>query len=162
MRTADQKRRRIVNTNCTKCKWKQWRRLVNTSSTNMGMLWSLLTRRPRRVIGGNRSIINRGNLTRINIFRQYIDEHPMLLMFSRGFKDIVTKTAFFKEFPGLENKFQNSRGFKEIKDPYEPCSSNVDLTYFANRHAVQSPAKNVNNLKKCARGTMVASLFNRS
>ena len=44
----------------------------------------------------------------------------MLLMFSRGFKDIVTKTAFFKEFPGLENKFQNSRGFKEIKDPYEP------------------------------------------
>ena len=110
-----------MNTNCTKCKWKQWRRLVNTSSTNMGMLWSLLTRRPR-VIGGNRSIINRGNLTRINIFRQYIDEHPMLLMFSRGFKDIVTKTAFFKEFPGLENKFQNSRGFKEIKDPYEPCS----------------------------------------
>ena len=45
----------------------------------------------------------------------------MLIMFSRGFKDIVTKTAFFKEFPGLENKFQNSRGFKEIKDPYEPC-----------------------------------------
>ena len=45
----------------------------------------------------------------------------MLLMFSRGFKDIVAKTAFFKEFPGLENKFQNSRGFKEIKDPYEPC-----------------------------------------
>ena len=42
-------------------------------------------------------------------------------MFSRGFKDIVTKTAFFKEFPGpgLQNKFQNSRGFKEIKDPYE-------------------------------------------
>ena len=24
----------------------------------------------------------------------------MLLVFSRGFKDIVTKTAFFKEFPG--------------------------------------------------------------
>ena len=41
-------------------------------------------------------------------------------MFSRGFKDIVAKTAFFKEFPGLENKFKNSRGFKEIKDPYEP------------------------------------------
>ena len=41
-------------------------------------------------------------------------------MMWRGFKDIVTKTAFFKEFPGLENKFQNSRGFKEIKDPCEP------------------------------------------
>ena len=73
-----------------------------------------------RVNGGNRSIINYGNVTRINILRQYIEEHPMLLMCSRGFKDIVTKTAFFKEFPGLENKFQNSRGFKEIKDPYEP------------------------------------------
>ena len=45
----------------------------------------------------------------------------MLLMFSRGFKDIITKTAKFKEFPGLENKFQNSRGFKEIKDTWEPC-----------------------------------------
>ena len=86
----------------------------------MGKLWDLLIRRPR-VIGGNRSIINWGNLTRINILRQYIEEHPMLLMFSRGFKDIITKTAFFKEFPGLENKFQNSRGFKEIKDTYEPC-----------------------------------------
>ena len=42
-------------------------------------------------------------------------------MFSRGFKDIITKTAIFKEFPGLENKFQNSRGFKEIKDSWEPC-----------------------------------------
>ena len=73
-----------------------------------------------RVIGGNRSIINYGNLTRMNILGQYIEEHPMLLMFSRGFKDIVTKTDFFKEFPGPENKFQNSRGFKEIKDPYEP------------------------------------------
>ena len=41
--------------------------------------------------------------------------------FSRGFKDIITKTAKFKEFPGLENKFQNSRGFKEIKDTWEPC-----------------------------------------
>ncbi len=45
----------------------------------------------------------------------------MLLTFSRGFRDIITKTAKFKEFPGLENKFKNSRGFKEIKDPYEPC-----------------------------------------
>ena len=45
----------------------------------------------------------------------------MLLKFSRGFKDIITKTAKFKEFPGLENKFQNSRGFKEIKDTWEPC-----------------------------------------
>ena len=51
----------------------------------------------------------------------------MLLMFSRGFKDIVTKTAFFKEFPGLENKFQNSRGFKEIKDPYEPWLKEEDV-----------------------------------
>ena len=41
--------------------------------------------------------------------------------FSRGFKDILLKTAKFKEFPGLENKFSNSRGFKEIKDSYEPC-----------------------------------------
>ena len=31
--------------------------------------------------------------------------------------DIITKTAKFKEFPGLEIIFQNSRGFKEIKDP---------------------------------------------
>ena len=45
----------------------------------------------------------------------------MLLTFSRGFKDIITKTAKFKEFPCLENKFQNSRGFKEIKDTWEPC-----------------------------------------
>ena len=45
----------------------------------------------------------------------------MLLMFSRGFKDSITKIAKFKEFPGLENKFQNSRGFKEIKDTWEPC-----------------------------------------
>ena len=45
----------------------------------------------------------------------------MLPMFSRGFKDIITKTAKFKEFPGLENKFKNSRGFKEIKDTWEPC-----------------------------------------
>ncbi len=45
----------------------------------------------------------------------------MLVMFSsRGFKDIITKTAKFKEFPGLEIKSPNSRGFKEIKDPYEP------------------------------------------
>ena len=45
----------------------------------------------------------------------------MLLMFSRGFKDIITKTAKFKEFPGLENKFQNSGGFKENEDTWEPC-----------------------------------------
>ena len=45
----------------------------------------------------------------------------MLLMFSRGFKDIITETAKFKEFPGLENKCQNSRGFKEIKNTWEPC-----------------------------------------
>ena len=76
-----------------------------------------------RITGGNRRIINYGNLTQINILGQYIEKHPMLLMFSRGFKDIVTKTAFFKEFPGLENKFQNSRGFKEIKDAYEPCNT---------------------------------------
>ena len=44
-------------------------------------------------------------------------------MFSRGFKDIIIKTAKFKEFPGHENKFQNSRGFKEIKDTWEPCFS---------------------------------------
>ncbi len=45
----------------------------------------------------------------------------MLLVFSRGFKDIITKTAKFKEFPDLEIKSQNSRGVKEIKDSYEPC-----------------------------------------
>ena len=45
----------------------------------------------------------------------------MLPMFSRGFKDIITKTAKFKEFPGLENKFPNSRGFKEMNDTWEPC-----------------------------------------
>ena len=45
----------------------------------------------------------------------------MLLMFSRGFKDIIRKTTQLKEFPGLENKFPNSRGFKEIKDTWEPC-----------------------------------------
>ena len=44
----------------------------------------------------------------------------MLLMFSRGFKHII-KTAKIKEFPGLENKFQNPRGLKEIKDTWEPC-----------------------------------------
>ena len=52
-------------------------------------------------------------------------------MFSRVFKDIVKKTAFFKEFPGLENNFQNnfqnSGGFKEIKDPYEPWYSSTCL-----------------------------------
>ena len=48
-------------------------------------------------------------------------------MFSRGFKDIKTKTAKFKEFPGLENKFQNSRGFKEIKDTWEPCNKRFTL-----------------------------------
>ena len=35
--------------------------------------------------------------------------------YSRGFKDIVTKTAFFKEFSGLENKFQNSRDSKKSR-----------------------------------------------
>ena len=45
----------------------------------------------------------------------------MLVMFSRGFKDTKTKIAKFNEFPCLENKFQNSRGFKEIKDTWEPC-----------------------------------------
>ncbi len=43
----------------------------------------------------------------------------MLLMFSRGFKDIITKTAKFNEFPGLGNKFLNSRGFNSIKDTWE-------------------------------------------
>ena len=60
-----------------------------------------------------------GNLNNLRHYR--FEEHPMLLMFSRGFKDIITKTAKFKEFPGLENKFPNSRGFKEIKDTWEPC-----------------------------------------
>ena len=46
-------------------------------------------------------------------------------MFSRGFKDIKTKTAIFEEFPGLENKFQNSRGFKEIKDSWESCKNDI-------------------------------------
>ena len=51
-------------------------------------------------------------------------------MFSRGFKDIKTKTAIFDEFPGLENKFQNSRGFKEIKDSWEPCTKLIfGITY---------------------------------
>ena len=50
-------------------------------------------------------------------------------MFSRGFKDIITKTAIFKEFPGLENKFQNSRGFKEIKDSWEPCDSPTSFLF---------------------------------
>ena len=116
-----QKRRRVVNIKCTNCKRTQWHRLVNKYSTNMAMLWFLLRRRSH-VIGGNRSIINYENLTLINILRQYIEEHPMLFTFSRGFKDIVTKTAFFKEFPCLENKFNNSRGFEEIKDPCEPCT----------------------------------------
>ena len=31
---------------------------------------------------------------------------PMILKFSRGCKDIITKTANFKAFPGLENTFQ--------------------------------------------------------
>ena len=53
---------------------------------------------------------------------KFISRCPLLLMFSRGFKDIITKTAIFKEFPGLENKFQNSRGFKEIRDSWEPCN----------------------------------------
>ena len=49
-------------------------------------------------------------------------------MFSRGFKDIITKTAVFKDFPGLENKCQNSRGFKEIKDTWEPCTNDAKFT----------------------------------
>ena len=49
----------------------------------------------------------------------------MLLKFSRGFKDIITKTARFKEFPGIENTFLNSRGFKEIKVTWEPWIVNV-------------------------------------
>ena len=53
-------------------------------------------------------------------------------------------------------------GIRRLRQRSIAISSNVELTYFANRHAVQSPAKNVNNLKKCARGTRVASLFNRS
>ena len=52
----------------------------------------------------------------------FFGQITMLLKFSRGFKDIITKTVKFKEFPGLENKFQNSRGFKEIKDTWEHCS----------------------------------------
>ena len=80
----------------------------------------ILTWRPETLATGNDR--PRASITaRINILGQYIEEHPMLLMFSRGLKDIVIKTAFFKEFPGLENKFKNSRGFKETKDPYEPC-----------------------------------------
>ena len=63
----------------------------------------------------------------------------MLLRFSRVFKDIITKSAKFKEFPGLENKFQNSRGFKEIKDTWEPWYvqqnesfvSSTQLAFFA-------------------------------
>ena len=51
----------------------------------------------------------------------------MLIMFSRGFKDIRIKTAKVKEFPGHENKFQNSRGFKEIKDTWEPCFSEAPI-----------------------------------
>ena len=46
----------------------------------------------------------------------------MLLVFSRGFKDIITKIAKLKEFLGIENKFQNSGVFNEIKDTWEPCS----------------------------------------
>ena len=58
-----------------------------------------------------------------------ISQITMLLKFSKGFKDIITKTAKFKEFPGLENKFQNSRGFKEIKDTWEPCNFYVSEAY---------------------------------
>ena len=61
----------------------------------------------------------------------------MLLMFSRGFKDIITKTAKFKEFPGLENTFQNSRGFKEIKDTWEPCNMQGHKMEMAHHVAVQ-------------------------
>ena len=64
----------------------------------------------------------------------------MLLTFSRGFKDIITKTAKFKEFPGTEIKSQNSRGFKEIKDPYEPCITNPACTHQGKtRSATVSP-----------------------
>ena len=38
-------------------------------------------------------------------------------MFLRGFKDIITKTVKFKDFPGLEIQFQNSRGFKDTWEP---------------------------------------------
>ena len=51
-----------------------------------------------------------------NLRLSQCEEHLMFLMFSRGFKDIITKSAKCKEFPGLENKCQNSRGFKEINE----------------------------------------------
>ncbi len=41
----------------------------------------------------------------------------MLPTFSRGFKDIITKTAKFKEFPGLENKLKNSRDSRTPGNP---------------------------------------------
>ena len=43
----------------------------------------------------------------------------MLLMLSRGFKDIITETARLKEFPGVENKLKK---FEEIKVPFYPYS----------------------------------------
>ena len=36
----------------------------------------------------------------------------MLLKFSRGFKDITTKTAKFHEFPGLEKKLKKFKGIQ--------------------------------------------------
>ena len=41
---------------------------------------------------------------------------------SRGFKDIITKTAKFKEFPGLENKFQNSKDSRKSRTPGNPVN----------------------------------------
>ena len=75
------------------------------------------------------------------------EEHPMLLTFSRGFKDIIKKTDKFKEFPGLENKFQNSRGFKEIKDTREPCRRYLPVKIHRNVFGKSEPQKRVEVVK---------------
>ncbi len=51
-----------------------------------------------------------------------------------------------------------SHYYVQLRQRSIAISSNVDLTYFANRHAVERTkmdSENVNNLKKCARGIVL-------
>ena len=60
----------------------------------------------------------------------------MLLMFSRGFKDIITKPAKFKAFPGLENKFPNSRKLRTPGNPVNVKTLNSHTRQLANALSV--------------------------
>ena len=72
------------------------------------------------ITGRNLSIINKQNLGKYKKFKAItLKNFHCFSCFQGDSRTYITKTAIFKEFPGLENKFQNPRGFKEIKDSWE-------------------------------------------